>query len=126
MNMSCSSRQEPSATAGRCLFSPLPPAFAVVPQYLFHIPVDLLPLSEPDKRISHTSGSSVGPSVGLRSTTRVQVFAEPAGLRPLHTGQGLLEAGPGVRPALALAVEPFVQDFLSAMDVVGTPFQVIR
>ena len=37
-----SSRQEPSVTAGRSLFSPLPPAFAVVPQYLFHIPIDLL------------------------------------------------------------------------------------
>ena len=61
----------------------------------------------------------------LRSTTRVQVFAEP-GFRPLHTGQGLLEVCPGVRPALALAVKPFEQDFSSAMDVVGTPFQVIR
>ena len=78
-----SSRQEPSAIAGRSLFSPLPPAFAVVPQYLFHIPVDLLSLSEPDKRLSHTSGSSVGPSVSLRSTTRVQVFAD-SGFRPLH------------------------------------------
>ena len=28
-----------------------------MPQYLFHIPVVLLPLSEPDKRISHTYGS---------------------------------------------------------------------
>jgi hypothetical protein len=35
-----SSRQEPSATVGRSLFSPLPPAFAMVPQYLFHIPVE--------------------------------------------------------------------------------------
>ena len=112
-------------TTGRSLFSPLPPAFAMVPQYLFHIPVDLLPLSEPDKRLSHTSGSSVSPSVRLRSTTRVQVFAEP-GFRPLHTGQGLLEVVPGVCPALALAVKPFEQDFSSAMDVVGTPFQVIR
>jgi hypothetical protein len=33
---SCSSTQEPSATAERSLFSPLPPAFAMVPQYLFH------------------------------------------------------------------------------------------
>ena len=45
LNISCSSRQKPSATAGRSLFSPLPPAFAVVPQYRLHIPVDLLPLS---------------------------------------------------------------------------------
>jgi len=37
----------------------LPPAFAAVPQYFFLIIVVPLPLSEPDKRISHTSGSSV-------------------------------------------------------------------
>ena len=37
----------------------LPPAFAAVPQYLVHTPVELLPLIEPDKRISHTYGSSV-------------------------------------------------------------------
>ena len=73
--------------------------------------LNLLPLSEPDKRLSHTSGSSVSPSVRLRSTTRVQVFAEP-GFGPFHTDQGLFEVCPGVRPALALAVEPFVQDFL--------------
>ena len=65
-------------TRGRSLFSLFPPAFAAVPQYLVHISVDLLSLTEPDKRLSHTSGSSVGPSVRLRSTTRVQVFADPA------------------------------------------------
>jgi hypothetical protein len=112
-------------TTGRSLFSLLPPAFATVPQYLIHIAVDLLSLTEPDKRLSHTSGSSVRPSVRLRSTTRVQVFAEP-GFRPLHPSQGLVEALPGVCPALALAVEPFEQDSCSAMDIVGTPFQVIR
>ena len=101
-----SSRQESSATVGRSLFSPLPPAFAVVPQYLFHVPVDLLPLSEPDKRLSHTSGSSASPSVCLRSTTRIQVFAEP-GFRPLRPGQSLFEVCPGICPALTLAVEPF-------------------
>jgi hypothetical protein len=31
----------------------LPPAFAAVPQYFVHIIVVLLPLSEPDKQISH-------------------------------------------------------------------------
>ncbi len=40
-------------------FLRLPPAFAAVPQYLVHTPVELPPLSEPDKRLSHTSGSSV-------------------------------------------------------------------
>ncbi len=93
-------------TTGRSLCSLFPPAFAAVPQYLFHVAVDLLSLTEPDKRLSHTSGSSVRPSVRLRPTTRVQVFAEP-NLRPLHPGQCLFEAFPVVCPALALAVEPF-------------------
>jgi len=112
-------------TTGRSLCSLLPPAFAAVPHDLIHVAVDLLSLTEPDKRLSHTSGSSVGHSVRLHSTTRVQVFAEP-GLRPLHPGQRLLEALPGVCPALALAVEPFEQDLSNTMDIVGTPFQVIR
>jgi hypothetical protein len=38
------------------------------------------PLTEPDKRLSHTSGSSVRPSVRLRPTTRVQVFADSGGM----------------------------------------------
>src|SRR3989337_4302906 len=112
-------------TTGRSLCSRLPPALAVVPHDLIHIAVDLLALTEPDKRLSHTSGSSVRRSVRLHPTTRVQVFAEP-GFRPLHPGQRLLEALPGLCPALALAVEPFEQDLSRTMDIVGTPFQVIR
>ena len=50
-------------TTGQRLFSLFPPAFAAVPQYLVHITVELLPLTEPDKRISHTSGSSAAHSV---------------------------------------------------------------
>jgi hypothetical protein len=112
-------------TTGRSLFSLFPPAFATVPQDLVHVPVDLLSLTEPDKRLSHTSGSSVVHSVRLRSTTRVQVFAEP-GLRPLHPGQGLSEAFPGVCPTLALAVEPFKEYSRGVMDIGLTPFQVVR
>jgi len=112
-------------TTGRSLCSPLPPAFATVPQYLFHVTVDLLALTEPDKRLSHTSGSSVRHSGRLRSTTRVQVFAEP-GFRPLHPSQGLVEALPGVCPALALAVKPLEQDLRRAPDIEIAPFQVIR
>jgi hypothetical protein len=63
-------------TVGRSWFSPLPPVFTAVPQYLDPITVVLLPLSEPDKRISHTSGSSVIHSASLLSTKRVQVFAD--------------------------------------------------
>ncbi len=107
-------------TAGRSLFSPFPPAFAAVPQYLVHISVALLPLTEPDKRLSHTSGSSVRPSVRLRPTTRVQVFANP-GCRPLNRSQRLVETRPGVYLALALAVEPFEQD---APDAIGIVAQV--
>lgn len=55
-------------TTGRSLFSPLPPAFAAVPRYLVHITVDLLPLTEPDKRLSHTSGSSANHSDSLPAT----------------------------------------------------------
>ena len=112
-------------TAGRSLFSPLPPAFAAVPQYLFHITVELLSLTEPDKRFSHTSGSSVRHSVGLRSTTRVQVFADP-GFGPAYPSQSLAEAFPGVCLALALAVEPFEQDPCGAIDIVAAPFPVVR
>ena len=80
------------------------------------ITVDPLPLTEPDKRLSHTSGSSVGRSVRLRSTTRVQVFAEPD-LGPVHPGQCLFEPLPGVCLALALAVEPFIHNSHSAIDI---------
>jgi hypothetical protein len=70
-------------TAGGCLFSLFPPAFAAVPQDFLHITVGLLALTEPDKRISHTSGSSVSYSANLRSTTRVQAFADSC-FRPPH------------------------------------------
>jgi len=70
-------------TVGGYLFSLFPPAFAAVPQDFFHITVGLLALTEPDKRISHTSGSSVSYSANLRSTTRVQVFADSC-FRPPH------------------------------------------
>ena len=107
------------------MFSLLPPAFAAVPQYLFHITVELLALTEPDKRLSHTSGSSVRHSVCLRSTTRVQVFADPD-FRPVHPRQCLVESFPGVCLALALAVEPFEQDTRCAIDIVAAPLQVVR
>jgi len=112
-------------TTGPRLFSLFPPAFAAVPQYLVHISVELLSLTEPDKRLSHTSGSSVRYSVNLRSTTRVQVFAD-SWFGPPHPGQSLIEVFPGVCPALALAVEPFEQNSFSAVDIVAAPFQVVR
>ena len=111
--------------AGRSLFSLFPPAFAAVPQYLLHITVELLPLTEPDKRISHTSGSSVHHSVCLRSTTRIQVFADPE-FGPTHPGQCLIEGLPGIRLALTLAVEPLEQDVFGTVDIVATPFRVVR
>ena len=44
-----------------------------MPQYFVSITVVPLPLSEPDKRLSHTSGSSVSHSVGLCPTYPCQV-----------------------------------------------------
>ena len=120
-----SSRQETSVTAGQYLFSLLPPAFAAVPQYFVHITVELLSLTEPDKRLSHTSDSSVHHSVRLRPTTRVQVFADSQA-RPLHPDQCPGEALPGVCLALALAVKPFKQDMFDAIDIIAAPFCVIR
>jgi hypothetical protein len=112
-------------TTGQCLFSLFPPAFAAVPQYLFLITVELLPLTEPDKRLSHTSGSSVHHSVQFRSTKRVQVFAD-CRLGPSGPGERLVECRPGVCPPLALAVEPFEKDAFRAVDIKATPFRVIR
>ncbi len=120
-----SSRQETSVTTGQSLFSLFPPAFAAVPQYWVHITVELLSLTEPDKRLSHTSGSSVHHSVRLRSTTRVQVFADSR-LWPLRPDQGLGEAFPGVCLTLTLTVEPFKQDMFCAIDIVAAPYRVIR
>ena len=112
-------------TTGPSLFSLFPPAFATMPQYLLHITVELLSLTEPDKRLSHTSGSSVHHSVRLRSTTRVQVFAD-SDFGPVPPGQCLSETFPGVCLALALAVEPFKQDMFGAIVIETAPFQVIR
>jgi len=112
-------------TTGPGLFSLFPPAFTTVPQYLVHITVELLPLTEPDKRLSHTSGSSVHPSVRLRSTIRVEVFTDSR-LWPLRPDQCLGEALPGECLALALAVEPFKQDMFCAIDIVAAPYRVVR
>ena len=120
-----SSRQGTSMMAGRGLCSLLPPAFAAVPQDFVHFMVVPLSLTEPDKRISHTSGSSVSHSDGLRPTAWIQVCADMHG-GPVRPGQSLLELCPGVRRALALAVEPFEKDFGCAVDEVITPVRVIR
>ncbi len=112
-------------TAGRGLFSLLPPAFAAVPQYSVHITVVPKPLSEPDKRISHTYGSSVSHSVSLHSTTGVQVFADFYG-GPVELDKSPFKLVPGVAAALALAVEPFEQDLSYAGEVVVAPCRVIR
>ena len=120
-----SSRQDPPEPEGRSLFSRYPPVFTAVPHYLDHGAVDLLSLTEPDKRLSQTSGSSGRPSVSLRPTTRIQIFADPRG-RPFYPGQGLSECVPGVCLALALAVEPGQQNTFRAINIVAAPFRVIR
>ena len=64
-------------TTGRSWFSLLPPAFAAVPQYF-----DPYHSCSPSPSQNRTSGFPIHPaprlshSVGLRSTTRVQVFAD--------------------------------------------------
>ena len=69
-------------TAGRSLFSPLPPAFAMVPQYLFHIPVDLLRrvAAHLTVRSPHRSPPADFPHEPLQqlihSTARVCIFAK--------------------------------------------------
>ena len=112
-------------TTGPRLFSLFPPTCVAVPQHWVHITVELLPLTEPDKRLSHTYGSSVHYSVRLRSTIRVQVFADFR-LGPLRPDQCLCEVFPGVCLALAFAVEPFKQDMFCAIDIVAAPYRVVR
>ena len=89
------------------------------------MPVVLLSLSEPDKRISHTSGSPAGHSVCLRPTTRVQVFADSHG-GPSYIGECLQIGGPGVCRTLTFAVKPSKQDAFHAVDIEMTPCGVIR
>src|SRR4030065_2188775 len=78
-----SSRQEPSVTAGRSLFSPLPPAFAMVPQYLFHIPVETpAPLGTRQAAFPY-----------------IRLFGESFSVPPLYdTGSGLCGAWVGATP----------------------------
>ena len=64
-------------TAGRSLFSPLPPAFAMVPQYLFHIPVE--------------SPAPLG--TGQAAFPYIRLFGESFSTPPLYdTGSGLCGA----------------------------------
>ena len=111
--------------AVRGLFSLFQPAFAAVPQYFAHTKVELLPLTEPDTRISHTSGSSVSHSASLRSTTRVQVYSDFR-RGPSDPGKGADVGFPRICPTLALAVEPFEQDAFCAMDIEAAPIRVVR
>ena len=53
-----------------------------MPQYLVHTPVELLPLSEPDKRISHTSGSSVA----IQQASALRHGCLPIRIRQSHRG----------------------------------------
>ena len=112
-------------TQDEVCFLCFPPAFAAVPQYFVHIKVVPLPLSEPDKRLSHTSGSSVGHSVCPRPAAWIQVFADANG-RPARPGQCPVELLPGVCLALTLAVEPLEQDVRCVVDIGVAPIRVIR
>ncbi len=71
------------------------------------------------------SGSSACHSVSLRSTTWVQVFVDTHPW-PAYPGESLVELIPGICLALALAVEPFVQNARGAIDIGVTPLRVVR
>ena len=112
-----SSRQEPPEAVGKYLFSPFPACFRGGATRSFPY-LQLLSCPSQNRTSSFpTSGSSVRPSVCLRPTTWVQVFADSR-FRPLHPGQSLAKACPGVRPALALAVKPFEQNPFFTLAVV--------
>ena len=83
------------------------------------------PLTEPDKRISHTSGSSVRHSESLRSTTRVQVYSDFR-RGPSDPGKGADVGFPRICPPLALAVEPFEQDAFRVVGLEAAPILVVR
>ena len=95
-----------------------------MPQDLFHTPVAILPITEPDKQLSHIRllGLSL---VCLRPTTGVQVFVDSR-FWPFYADHCLVKVGPGVSPELALAVEPFEQDLCCTMDIVAAPLRVVR
>lgn len=90
------------------------------------IPSVLLgPSQNPDKRISHTSGSSVNPSDRLYSTTWIQVFATNR-TGPFVQFQYLLKPLPCTAWPLNLAVDPFKQDLGCVVNVATTFIRVIR
>jgi hypothetical protein len=82
-------------------------------------------LTEPDKRISQTSGSSVNHSDRRYSTTWIQVFADNRSW-PSDVVQGLSEAFPCVASSLTLAVDPLKKNPRGMVDVTVTSFPVIR
>ena len=95
-----------------------------VPQYLTHV-LSCNPAPHRTGQAAFpTSGSSACHSVSLRSTKRVQVFADTH-TRPAHPGQCLVELIPVVCLTLTLAVDPFVQDTRCVIDISGTPLCVI-
>ncbi len=67
------------------------------------------PYAEPDKRISHTSGSSVNYSDSRATTKWTQVFAD---IRPWPPDplEGLQVAFPRIGSPLTLTIEPLKQD----------------
>ena len=120
-----SSRPRPTAGLGHIV----PPLFAAY----FHAVSQVFgptfgsprSLSEPDKRISHTSGSSVNPSDRLYSTTWIQVFANKR-TWPFVQLQYFLKPLPCIAWPLTLAVDPFKQDLGCVVNVATTFVRIIR
>ena len=74
------------------------------------------PYTEPDKRISQTSGSPVNCSDRLVTTKWTQVFADIR-LRPPNPLEGLQVAFPRIGSTLALTIQPLEQDPFCVIQV---------
>ena len=121
-----SSRSGPPMATGRRLFSPFAawfPGGATISQPYLRLFPD--PYTEPDKRISHTSGSSVNLSDCLQTTTRIQVFADNW-CGPLNQLEYLLKPFPCIAGTMTFAINPFIQDSRRIVNVATTFVRIVR
>ena len=123
--MHLSSRPRPTMALGLIVLPLLPHISMRCPKFFGHTFGSPRSLTEPDKRISHTSGSSVNPSDRLYSTTWIQVFADNR-TRPFVQFQYFLKPLPCIAWPLTLAVDPFKQDLGCVVHVATTFIRVIR
>ena len=123
--MHLSSRPRPTVALDLIVLPLLPHISMRCPKFFGHTFGSPRSLTEPDKRISHTSGSSVNPSDRLYSTTWIQVFADNR-TRPFVQFQYFLKPLPCIAWPLTLAVDPFKQDLGCVVNVATAFIRVIR